>query len=226
MDFKSVDPRITCRKDIKYMIREALMFQRMFHKRTSPWEIKKWDYDKLKNFKIEPDNIDRLYYIHHEDNCYGRNFHLVARAVYEKGPPLYVELDASCDFTGFDCQGGGRIYVSWDADIFMKTVLHERFPIDQIYDLLLADGADVDRISKYDTMWRRKFTAQVPMLKLLCHRAVKDFQIPENYYRQVLPPILSNSIYDYVKTEDARYAYYDRSCSSTHSAFSSCSFSD
>ena len=205
--FKSVYPEISCPNDIDELIGTSFQFQHMFDKRTTPWEISHWDNDELMKFEIDPDKIDRLYYIYYSDHGESEyHSHLIARVVY-KNRPLYVELVANCGYTGFDDGGTGRIYISWNANVFMKTVLTDECPIDLIYDLLEADGVKVDRISKYDTMWRMKFTNNVPVLKFLCTRTVSDSQMPENHYRSVLPPILADGICDYVNTEAARYAY-------------------
>ena len=68
------------------------------------------------------EEIDRLYYIYFDREDEGSEFRLIARMNYENNELLYVDLDASCDYTGFDCQGGGTISVSKHPEFFVKNI--------------------------------------------------------------------------------------------------------
>ena len=208
--FKSIDPRITCTDDIDDLIGYSLSYQHTFNKTTAPWEMKNWMEDELENFMIDHMKIDRVYYIYHfDDDCSGQDFELIARMTY-KSQPLYVQMNAGCDYTGFDCQGDGSIYVSRDADMFMKTVLDDRkHSIDHIYELLMADGIYAVWILRYDTAWRKKMTTDPPMLKFLCHNLIVERNMPREYYSNVLPKILVDSVDDHKKTQIARKNYDD-----------------
>ena len=90
-------------------------------KLTTPEEISHyWKSRKLQDFKIDLEKIDRLYYIYCD---YAENyFNLMCRMQGE----FYIEMEAkfySCyDLCCFD-RCAGTIFVSRDADLFMKRVL-------------------------------------------------------------------------------------------------------
>ena len=205
-NFKSIDPNVTCCDEIDDYIGYALCYQDMFDRRTTPWEKIMWDDDELNNIKIDPKAIDRLYYIYHfDDQCTGQNFNMAGRMVYN-GQPLYVELSASCDFTGFDCQGHGVIFVSTDANLFMKLVMTEKFQKDAICESLAHDGIIIEEQTEYDSC-ERMFWKNAPMLKYLCHQVVYENQTELKHYSQVLPKVLTDSIIDFIRTKDAKKSY-------------------
>ena len=93
--------------------------------------------------------MNRLYYISFfEDYVKARAFEMIARMEYE-GRPLYVELNANCDYSGFDCQGDGFIIVGRDANLFMKDALaieRENLKKDLIYKSLQNDSIHVEEV--------------------------------------------------------------------------------
>jgi len=113
--FRSVISTIRNADDIEEAIGEALLYQHMFEKRTSPWEMQTWDYEDLQNFTIKLKRIDRLYYIYNfDDDVSSRSYEIIVRMSYKK-EKVFVHMTAGCDFTGFDCQGGGEIYITKSA---------------------------------------------------------------------------------------------------------------
>ena len=129
-NFKSFVAGVTDTDGIHRMLHNALFHQHMFETRTTPWEAACWTKSDLKHVKIMARDIDRLYHIFHESEhddpdpdafVFGETFELVARMRY-RGQPLYVDMKASCDFTGFDCRGGGYVLVSRDVDNFMNSI--------------------------------------------------------------------------------------------------------
>ena len=204
--FKSVDPAVIDTTTIEDYLWEPLDFQYMFDRRTTPWEIQQWDHDELQSFKIDVGKIDRLYHIHTTDiNESDREYELIARLQY-KGQPLYVELNASCDFTGFDCQGGGAIFVSRNASLFMRLVLTSGNKKDLIYESLAEDGIEVEEQSEFDAC-QRIFRKNVPMLKYLCHEAFYKNEEELQPYVSLLPTILSNSVDEFIQFHKAKEAY-------------------
>ena len=115
-DFQSAVSKIESASDVHNHLREALDNQHLFKKRfINPSERKKID---INNFTIQPDNINRLYYLETFMSDTGKDFELIARI-----KSTYVHLNASCDNTGFECQGMGTILVGIDPNFFMKSVL-------------------------------------------------------------------------------------------------------
>ena len=206
-DFKSLDAEVQNADTMDDYVGEALSYSYMFEKRTTPWEAQHWDYDALQKFEIDVEKVDRLYYIYHTDHAGGQDFKMIARMEYEEAP-LYVELDAGCDYTGFECQGNGVIYVSRDANLFMKLVLSKEDSLNRnlIYKSLREDRIYVEEDNDYDN-YSNMFGTNVPMLKYLCHEAIYENKDELCEYKFQLPNILVNSIDDFIRTKEAKIAY-------------------
>lgn len=206
-DFKSLVPEVQDAETMEDCLFEALEYQETFDKRTNPWENKEFD-DILQNFEIDLEKVDRLYHIQYISNPFGREFSMIARMQYQD-KPLYVELFAGCDFTGFECQGRGVIFISRDANIFMNLVLTEQEDLKKnlIYASLKEDGIDVEEKEEEYNNCSRWFLKNAPPLKYLCHKNIYENvqMLPE--YRLVLPKILADSIDEFIKMEEAKKSY-------------------
>ena len=184
-----------------------LLFQYMFDRRTTPWEKTLWNDEELENFNIDLEFIDRLYYINYVETVEEiQYFEMIARMNY-KEKKVYVELLAACtvDF-GFDCQGEGTIFISEDASIFMQLVLKKRNKKNLIYQSLREDGIQVKEQIAHDLCTDFQGT-KVLSLKLLCHLAVYKNKKKLGPNILQLPKILLDSVNDYIRIRDAKYAY-------------------
>nr|BDT62228.1 MAG: hypothetical protein [Penaeus semisulcatus majanivirus] len=203
-DFISLDASVANRSDIVDLVGEALHFQYLFEKRTSPWERASWDDQDLEDFKIQADMIQRLYYIFHSDDGVShRGFELAVRTVH-KGKVVYASMTAGCDFTGFECQGDGEIYITCDAQIFLKSVLNTTIDLHGIWKSMVSDGLSVEEPSPFDLlpMWQWN---NVPMLKFLCHMKVYDERDKlRELASLVLPKTLAQSVEDFLKTRETK----------------------
>ncbi|XP_066943580.1 uncharacterized protein [Macrobrachium rosenbergii] len=207
-DFKTIHPAVTDADGMDTYVGGALTYQHMFERRTTPWEMDLWDHDELQSFNINLEDVDRLYYIYfHDDGVNGQEYRLIAR-VEHKGLPLYVELMAGCDFTGFDCQGQGVIFVSRDANLFMKLCLTAECERDLIYQSLTEDGIQVEEQTEYDAC-RKMFWTTAPMLKYLCHQAAYEHRAKLWPQFSSLPKILANSVDEFIKFQEAKVVYED-----------------
>ena len=224
-NFKSIDPEVTCAKEIDNYIGLALLVQHRFERRTTPWEKNLWDDDELEHIMIYLKTVDRLYYIYcSDDHVKGYYFQMVGRMIY-KGRLLYVDLHACCGCShyGLDlhaCCGcshygymHGVIFVSRDPNLFMKLVMTDKFQKDLIYKSLVDDGIIIEEQTEYDSC-ERMFWKNAPMLKYLCHQVVYENRIELKHYSQVLPKLLTISIEDFIRTKDAKKVYDDGLCSS------------
>ena len=144
-DFKSIIPSVQNAKKMNDYLSYALLYQDMFERRTTPWEMNQWDYYDLQAVEIDLERVDRLYHINFVDDCGDRRFEMIGRMQY-KEESFYVQLFAGCDNTGFDCRGGGNIFISRDANLFMKQLYNFRSKIDKdlIYKSLADDGIEVE----------------------------------------------------------------------------------
>jgi len=203
-NFISLDASVKNQKDIVNLVGEALQYQYLFDKRTSPWERASWSDDDLENFEIQANMIQRLYHIfYYDDEVSGRDFELAVRTVY-KGRVVYVKMMAGCDFTGFDCHGGGEIYITCDAQIFLKSILKTTIDLNGIWKSMVADGLKVEEPSSFDLLPMREWN-NVPMLKFLCHMKVYDERHKlRELAARVLPKMLSQSMEEFIKTRETK----------------------
>ena len=118
----------------------------MFDKRTSPWEMADWDQNELNDFVIETENIDRLYHMvvnDADENC--RSWEICCW-MYYKGEKYLVDMYSNCDYTGFDCQGGGVMCITKLPDFFLTSMVTIDQNPDQIYKSLIEDGYTVQEL--------------------------------------------------------------------------------
>ena len=255
--FQSLNPKISRWEEVKSYIGEALRDQHMFEKRTTPWELNQGGnnncYNLLQEFRINPKDIDRLYYIYNsygdisvkEENQeeeneeveeeveeeeekkedeeeknendnddhhdYDRNppidegiFEMLARVWYEDRP-LYVELKASCNFSGCYC-GDGIVFVSRDPNIFMKLVLDSnRHPVDEIYQSLAQDGIFFQREEMTRDQSEKFLERNPPSLDYFCHGVVyQHLDRLETECETTLPKHVREGLRDFVQLQEAR----------------------
>ena len=207
-DFKSLDPRLEVPEDIWDVVGEALPWQKLFIRKTSPWEMVEWEPGELESYTVEDDRVDRVYYIYGFDGfgVDGRDYTLLGRMRYGSRMS-YFALEAGCDFTGFDCQGGGYIYVTFDPQIFLKSVVTSCQNPHKIWRFMVEDGLKVDEPTPFDLVPVRLWKS-VPMLKCLCHQTVYNHQetLAHEAARN-LPKTLADSIEEFIKTRTTRDHY-------------------
>ncbi|XP_071550327.1 uncharacterized protein [Panulirus ornatus] len=207
-NFKSFVPGVTDAESIDETVGYALCYQYMFERKTSPWEMARWEDGELQQFRIEVQDVDRLYYINHfDDGVSGSSFAMLVRVVY-KGAELFVELNANCDYTGFDCQGGGEIFLTLNANLFSKVLICNEYDMELLYEALARDGYHIEGQNEYDrspvSAWHKP-----PMLKFLCHLAIKDNQDRLHHYKQILPKLLVDSVDEFIHIREAISDYDD-----------------
>ena len=56
-DFKSLDPRLEVPEDIWDVVGEALPWQKLFIRKTSPWEMVEWEPGELESYTVEDDRV-------------------------------------------------------------------------------------------------------------------------------------------------------------------------
>ena len=120
--FKSYVPGVTNADEISDLVGHALHYQDTFERKPLlPWEMRHGDWREL---EIDLGRVDRLYQIESERDVFGGCLYsMLVRMEYED-TRVFVELSASCDYSGFECQGGGEIYLTtnpnqvmnWDPD--------------------------------------------------------------------------------------------------------------
>ncbi|KAG7177512.1 hypothetical protein Hamer_G025157 [Homarus americanus] len=205
-NFKSVRSEVTCADDIDELIGTAFCYQYMFDKRTSPWEMCEWRDGELEDFEIDLEVVDRLYYISHcDDGVSGRDFEFAGRMEYN-GRHVYIKMSAGCDYTGFECQGGGEIYITFDPQIFLKSIITNEYQPHDIWGVMAEDGLQVEEPSSFDLLQSKAWN-NVPMLKFLCHMAVYDHKDTLTHYPYNLPRPVAASVEEFIRTRETRDHY-------------------
>ena len=146
--FKSINSKITDLKKLERLIYEPILYQDTFEKRTTPW-----DKEKYKDFKFEAKDIDRLYYFGDEEPGDGEVWEVIFRITY-KDKPLYIQMCANCDNSGFQCYGYGNFYMSRNPNIFFPCVLKSRHNPDRIYQFLKEDGIQIEKYEPNTLMYK------------------------------------------------------------------------
>ena len=155
-NFKSLNPFMKNAKDINDYLLDTFSHQYLFEKRTLPEEKELWEAEELNSFKINPEKIDRLYYIYRTHN--GPHiwyFNILLRLDY-KGRQLYVELKSNyCVDYDYELHhlvidyyepSNCFIFVSYNPILFMKLILSLEHNKDLIYQSLSEDGIDINEI--------------------------------------------------------------------------------
>ena len=220
-DFKSLQPNIENAKTIYNYLSNIYKFQNIFHKKTTPCEKRYWKHRAIDNFKINVQNIDRLYYLkrYKIDRLYylerykNNNdsdsdndstnkiiiYKMIARLDHNK-KPIYVEMTAYSCF----CCRNGDIFISSNVNLFMKLVLTQNRNINRhlIYNSLKRDGIYMDW-KIIDDYIDNNDDKIVPMLEYLCQETMcknKDYEF-------LLPGILIDNFNDFIITRKARLSY-------------------
>lgn len=229
-NFKSLIPDVTNVQGIIDRVDRAICNLHFFDRKTSPSENNLWKEGELATFDIILKDIDRLYHINpiprYEDAESYDEFELMVR-VEHRGRPLFVELVGGGFFSGFDYTGGGSIFVSFDPNIFTKTIQTRVVNSKSIYTSLLNDGYEVEGRTDYLHTWNSNvcryynneslhnhfcvetMISALPPLKFLCHLFVHLHQKHLHHYTDVLPKSLVASVKDFIVIRDTIEAYDD-----------------
>ena len=207
-DFKSIDPRVRDAEMMNDFLFLPLYYQNMFYKMTTPGEKRIWGVYELSGFRINLEEVDRLYYIYSGSNYISSDFRrglnwdfcMVGRMDHNRGS-LYIFLTASCDDFGFMWAWNSRIFISGDADLFMKVVATSELRLKCIYQSLTEDGIPFHQVTEY-LMGPRRNWKDVPTLKYLCYEAVFDNMTSLRDSYRTLPRILKDDVDDFITTKD------------------------
>ena len=220
-NFKIVHPSISSAKDIYHIISPALCNQLNLVRRTTPFESKQSDYKELQEIEVYWPDIDRVYYI--------KLIHFLSISIYQmvfrmdyNGTPLYVQLIAKVRPIIFR-YWRGLIFVSRDANLFMKLVLSlmdcDKAPI---YQSLAEDGIYAEEIEDEEILfstYARMTRKTLPTLQYLCCETVYLNEILRAH-SFMLPIILKNTLDDFIKTNEAIEDYVKMSSYPYKSRFS------
>ena len=147
-DFESMVSTIQSVQDIEDKIIDAFDFPNFFERKTTPWEIKTWNYDELQKITIDVEKIDRIYYTdfnRYEDSC---DCELIFRIDDNDKGPLYVQLEYSegLSSNGFDDRSSGYMLISKHPEFF---VLDDGIP-EEVKTFILNDNKNKTSKTSFD----------------------------------------------------------------------------
>ena len=192
--FKSLNSEISDIKTLKEYIGEILKYQKyqtMFKKKILSMERNKWNYNELENFKINLENIDRLYYISHYNEDGITELEVVCRMQYNNNDnnlPIYFILIFDYDTSEF-LSGKGYIYMTKSPKLFM-TIIFPNLPIYnhqlnyRMYESLKEDGIYLPIKEKSPLIEIYEYEGSNQNKKLL-----------ENDYKNILIDCIENNVF-------------------------------
>lgn len=191
-NFKSFTLNVETYDDLLECLEPALSYQFMFERKTSPWEMSEWNLIELQEFKVDTVKIDRVYYAHCTENDFGSDFFVLFRMEYAN-KHVFVIFSANCDYTGFDCQGGGEIYITFNANNFFNEIIQNmdnEYQLNNILQALQEDGYHVDPNQESKTA-RIESWNNPPFSNFLCSDMSNDSHDILSCYQDPLSECLS-----------------------------------
>ncbi|XP_050719476.1 uncharacterized protein LOC127000095 [Eriocheir sinensis] len=198
LDFHTLVPEVADAEAMNTTVGRAICHQYLFDRRTSPREVSLWAPGELQEFNISLQCVDRLYHIYKSED---HIFELVTRVEY-KDRYLFVELSCSCYFEGFECQGGGQIYVSYSASLFTKVITTKLWNEELFYQSLAQDGYLVEGRSVFERCPPARWHTP-PSLMALSHLTVSNNKDNLGHYRELLPTAVAQSVDEFVQVQEA-----------------------
>lgn len=201
-DFYTLVPEVVNAEAMDTIVGRAICHQYLFDRRTSPTEVSLWAPGELQGFDISLQCVDRLYHIHESEDDI---FELVVRVEY-KDRYLFVELSCSCYFEGFECSGGGQIYVSYSPNLFTKVITTKLGNEELFYQSLAQDGYLVEGRGvlerSFPTQWHTP-----PSLMALSHLTISNNKDNLGHYPELFPTAVAQSVDEFVQIQEAMKDY-------------------
>ena len=134
-----------------------------------------------------------------------RYYNLVARMVYGNRR-LYFIMRYLLSWPSIDF-----IFVSFDPQLFLKSVINHHHNPHAIWESMVEDGLDVEEPSPFDMLPLRLWNSvphSVFTLKLLSHVAIyKEKEKLQDIASATLPRTLKASVEDFLKARETREHY-------------------
>ena len=156
-NFKSANSKIKDIDNIKKYFKYVLKHQDKLKSVTFDTEINDWKPGELDDFQLDPEKIDRLYYINKEVTneffYFEQYYELIVRINYND-QPLYVDMWVVCNFCESpnpdDPFPNGRCikFVSKNVILFMKMMFEMLDDYEEMYELLLNDGVEEKKLKQ------------------------------------------------------------------------------
>lgn len=120
---KSIGSDVPNIEKIQRVLKKALTHQEKFEKGMLPWEEKKIkNWREVQKFKIDLEQIDRLYYFNQTKDEYAElYFQMKARVINNEGKHFYFDLTYSHNCIHGCCYyNSGNVFFTADVNYFMR----------------------------------------------------------------------------------------------------------
>ena len=121
-NFQSLEPCIKNAQDINNNINQALNYQSIYSRTTTPQEIQTWDYEELQRITIDVEKIDRFYYMEFYYHSKTTEYEIIIRMIYKDNQYVFIKLYTNFDWTNNKPIGIGEIFVSRCPKLFVTKV--------------------------------------------------------------------------------------------------------
>ena len=206
-DFKSLACRLPDKHSLIHELRDIVNRQELIEILWPPREVDEWNNDELDAFRINPHDISRVYYFYS-----GLLYDMYGRMSY-KGRYLYFHLNVILHNESWNRRTilGGKIYLTYEAEVFLKSVIDDDCGPLKIWKMMTEDGMEVDEPTIFDFDKKRLWSYHkvptlkfgLPTLKFLCHLAVYKHRETLKPYADMIPG-LSKGINHFIKFREAR----------------------
>lgn len=203
-NFRSIDSKIKDSVALHNKIGKFLDQSLCFENRCPPWEADEWDIEELKDFKVSTYMIDRIYdyqcrfFLGAENDC----VFLYARMPY-KGRSLYFHMCFLIGGNFWSNVKGVKTYLTFNAQVFLKSVIGGTCDTREIRKLMVEDGLEVDEPTTFDLYdqwdwWKRG----APTLNFLCQLAVYENRNQLKHRTEFLPCTVAKDLEQFVKVRE------------------------
>lgn len=209
-NFKSAVPDFINASSIDAYMGIIIRNQHMFHIHTTPHELKQWDKQKLKSFKIEYNQIERLYRISRQYSFSDKEtqYELIVRVKLNDKTDIYVYLCAwyneIYEYDRSECCIYGYLFISKEVKYFMGIVFNQIYQYlgaEDIYKLLTFDNIDIKTYNNNDIL--NKTRKKKLNLEYLCYDAIYKNRNKLQFELEFLPKTIFKNIDEFIKFREA-----------------------
>lgn len=177
--------------------------------RCPPCESDEWDIEELVKFDIDVNKIDRLYYFKEYLPCssclYSKAVDMYGR-IDHKGQHLYFNMFVAVFESYPNVTIRRKRYLTFDAQMFLKSILEKECNSEEIVKLMIEDGLVVEEPSIFDLVCKPDWCrlGGVPTLSYLCHMTIYENQDLLHHYTTIMPNSVKKALEKFIKFRETR----------------------
>lgn len=206
-EFKSLTCRLPDKDALIHELKDIVNKQEFIEVLCPPRETTEWDEEELDLFCLNSNSINRIYYFYS-----GLLYDMYGRMTYNQRY-LYFHLNVILNNESWNRRTilGGKLYLTYDAEVFLKSVIDDDCGPVKIWRMMVEDGLQIEEPTIFDFNKKRLWSyykvptlkVGMPTLNFLCHLAVYKNQEILKPYVDLIPGV-SRSINHFIKFREAR----------------------